>query len=312
MRCVLRIIPLGILLFLVQGVLLGQSAAKQVQPQVSKTFSASASDYVGSDTCATCHDEVAKKFSANPHTRLALEHGANGATCESCHGPGKAHVDGGGDVTKIRQFSKLSAEQADETCQTCHADGHPNFSRSQHALNQVGCLNCHSVHASTSKADLLKVSQPNLCYTCHKSQRIAFNQTFHHQVNEGLISCSDCHNPHGTFQDAQLKTAPDQNAICTKCHVDTLGPFAYEHPVVRTNGCLYCHSPHGSPNPRMLRVSSMNILCLQCHSSVNLVKYPNASSEQGGPVHDQSTQYVSCTTCHVQIHGSNAAFNFFR
>ena len=313
-RRVLRVIPLGIVLCFIHAVVLAQPAAKQVQPQTSShVVATNSSDYIGSETCATCHDEVTKKFDTNnPHARLALEHGGAGATCEGCHGPGKAHVDGGGDVTKIRQFSKLSTGQADEICQTCHADGHPNFERSQHAQNRVGCLNCHSIHASTSKADLLKVDQPNLCYTCHKGPRIQFDQAFHHKVNEGLMSCSDCHNPHGTFRDAQLRTTPDQNAICAKCHIDTLGPFAYEHPVVRTNGCMYCHSPHGSPNPRMLRVSVVNTLCLQCHSSINLVKFPNASSEQGGPVHDQSIQYVACTTCHVQIHGSNAAFNFFR
>ena len=29
-------------------------------------------DFVGSDTCASCHEEVSKKFSSNPHTRMAL------------------------------------------------------------------------------------------------------------------------------------------------------------------------------------------------------------------------------------------------
>src|ERR1035438_3348610 len=84
------------------------------------------------ETCATCHADVAKKFGTNPPTRLALEHAGKGVTCESCHGPGKAHVDGGGDVTKIRRFDKLSPKDASATCLGCHAGAHPNFERSAH------------------------------------------------------------------------------------------------------------------------------------------------------------------------------------
>src|SRR5580704_10859333 len=66
-------------------------------------------DFVGSDVCATCHAEVASKFKDNPHAKLSLIHSASqGGTCESCHGPGKAHVDAGGDVTKIKQISKMT------------------------------------------------------------------------------------------------------------------------------------------------------------------------------------------------------------
>ena len=52
-----------------------------------------------------CHEEVATKFAQNPHSRIALMHGGQGSTCESCPGPGKEHVEAGGDVTKIFRFS---------------------------------------------------------------------------------------------------------------------------------------------------------------------------------------------------------------
>jgi DmsE family decaheme c-type cytochrome len=239
-------------------------------------------------------------------------HSGKGITCESCHGPGQAHVDGGGDVTKIFRFNKTSSTQIDSTCLGCHASAHPNFERSPHAGANLSCTSCHSVHASQTEESLLKVSQPTLCYTCHTDVKPAFSQAFHHQVNEGLMKCSDCHDVHGSFQNKQLRTTADQNAICTKCHTETAGPFAFEHPVVKLEGCTACHSPHGSQNPRMLNVSNVNTLCLQCHSAVNLAAFPNAVSETGGPVHNQALQYVSCTTCHTQIHGSNAAYNFFR
>jgi len=270
------------------------------------------SEYVGAETCETCHGDVAKKFDTNPHSHLALKHGDKGVTCESCHGAGKAHVEGGGDVTKILQFSKASTKVTNTTCLGCHAGAHPNFERSPHAEAGVSCTSCHSVHTFKIESGLLKASQPKLCYTCHTDVKPAFAQPFHHRVDEGLMKCSDCHDPHGTFQGKQLKTTADQNEVCTKCHAETAGPFVFEHPVVKAEGCITCHSPHGSPNPRLLTVSNIKILCLRCHSGTNQRAFPNSVSETGGPVHNQAAQYTPCTNCHSQIHGSNATFNFFR
>jgi len=274
--------------------------------------SVDAADFVGSETCSTCHAEVLKSFAGNPHAKLAMLHGGKGITCEGCHGPGKAHVESGGDATKIFRFSQATAKQVDATCLGCHEQAHPNFERSPHGEAGVGCTSCHSVHASGNDLSLLKAPQPGLCYTCHTSTESAFALPFHHQVDEGLMKCSDCHDTHGTFKRKQLRTTAEENAICTKCHTDTAGPFAFEHPVVKAEGCVACHTPHGSPNARLLNVSNVNTLCLQCHSATNLSQFPNAVSEQGGPVHNQATQYVACTNCHSQIHGSNATYNFFR
>ena len=38
---------------------------------------------------------------------------------------------------------------------------------------------------------------------------------FHHKVEEGLLTCSDCHNPHGTFGRKSLSASVQQDAICT-------------------------------------------------------------------------------------------------
>ncbi len=289
------------------------AAAKNKQQAVASQPAAAANpaDFVGSEMCETCHAEVAKKFSTNPHSRIALMHGDKGATCESCHGPGKAHVESGGDVTKILQLTKASTKQIDTTCLGCHESAHPNFERSEHGKAGVNCLNCHSVHSFKQETGLLKISQPKLCYTCHTDIQPLFAQPFHHKVDEGLMKCSDCHNPHGTFQAKQLKSTADQNAICSKCHTDTMGPFVYEHPVVKTEGCTICHSPHGSPNARLLNVSNINTLCLQCHSGLNMTAFPHAVSPSG-PAHNQATQYVACTNCHAQIHGSNVDSVYFK
>jgi DmsE family decaheme c-type cytochrome len=264
-------------------------------------------DYVGSETCTLCHAEVAKKFDSNPHSKLALMHGGKGITCESCHGPGQAHVESGGDATKIFRFAKATPKQVDEKCLSCHLGTHANFDRTAHGEAGVSCISCHSNHSFQSESHLLKVEEPKLCYSCHTDIKAAFAQPFHHKVNEGVLVCTDCHNPHGTFQDKLLKTNADQNAICTKCHAETLGPFVYEHPPLKLEGCTSCHFPHGSPNPRLLIRNNVNSLCLQCHSASMNFTAPGTPS-----FHNQANQYQACTNCHVMIHGSNASSVFFK
>ena len=240
-------------------------------------------------------------------------HGGKGVTCENCHGPGQAHIDAGGDATKIFRFSKASAQAVDEKCLSCHAAAHPNFEHSAHGEAGVSCTSCHSVHKFASEENLLKVSQPKLCYGCHTDIKAAFAQPFHHKVDEGLMNCSDCHDPHGTFQGTlqrpatMLHSGPGGDAVCVKCHSEVAGPFVYPHPPIQTEGCTGCHYPHGSPNPRLLTRNNVNSLCLQCHTASMNFTAPGTPS-----FHNQANQYQACTVCHSAIHGSNSDPVFFK
>jgi hypothetical protein len=56
------------------------------------------------------HVTTRSQRNSNPHARLALEHvGGKGISCETCHDPGKAHVDGSGDNTKIFNPAKATS-----------------------------------------------------------------------------------------------------------------------------------------------------------------------------------------------------------
>jgi len=46
-----------------------------------------------------------------------------GVGCEACHGPGKKHIEGDGDVEAIVNPRKLSADRAQMICMSCHTDG---------------------------------------------------------------------------------------------------------------------------------------------------------------------------------------------
>ena len=135
--------------------------------------------------------------------------------------------------------------------------------------------------------------QTPLCFSCHAEQRADFQKPFHHRVDEGLIQCGDCHNPHGTLIARQLRSTPDQDAVCFKCHGDKRGPFVFEHEPVKVEGCTACHFPHGSTNPRMLNTARTNSLCLQCHAATAAIG------------HTQNTRLQQCIACHSNIHGSN-------
>jgi len=308
-KAVLRIRP-GLQLTIAFAILLLTSsafAAPGAKPAGKQASQAAASDFVGSDTCATCHEDVAKGFANNPHTKMAQMHGKNGVTCENCHGPGKAHVDGGGDVAKIFNPAKAPAKEVAKTCLGCHGGQHANFEMSGHGEGNVGCLGCHSVHASKEPEHLLKAAAPTLCFQCHADVKPQFSMPFHHRVEEGAVNCTDCHDPHGTFKQKNLRSSAQQDAVCTKCHSETGGPFVYEHAVVKTEGCTACHFPHGGPNPRLLNRANVNTICLQCHTAS-----PNfTTAEPMGPSHNQAAQYQSCTICHNEIHGSNVSRVFF-
>ena len=302
----------GLLLALIAGVfpglaLAGPPASATPAKDKSDTTTAKmapASDFVGADVCATCHEAEGKDFPTNPHSKMVLMHGSNGATCENCHGPGRAHVEGGGDVTKIFNPGKGTPKQVDQTCLGCHAGAHPDFERSPHAKAGVGCTSCHSVHHSEDKARLLRAAQPTLCFQCHGDVKPSFNMPFHHPVNEGVVQCDDCHDPHGTFGENNFRSTADQNRICTKCHMDVRGPFVYEHVPVKAEGCMGCHTPHGSQNARMLNMPTVNTLCNQCHSRV-----ANATIHGMGAGSDE---LAPCTSCHTYVHGSNINAAFLR
>ena len=267
-------------------------------------------DFVGGEECAACHAEVADAFQKNPHYKTwnnsQLDWSQRG--CEACHGPGRAHVEGGGDASQIFNFKKVAAQKISEECLSCHLQGEEqsNFLRGEHGLNTVSCIECHSVHTPKVRTAMLKANQPALCYTCHGEVKAEFNKPFHHKVKEGLMSCSDCHNQHGGFNVRQTRDSTGTDVACFQCHADKQGPFVFEHAPVKVEGCTICHTPHGSQNPRLLKRAQVHLQCLECHSDL-------PGGAPGTPsFHDVKTaRFRSCTTCHVNIHGSNLSPLFF-
>jgi DmsE family decaheme c-type cytochrome len=281
--------------------------------------------YVGSSACKICHADVWFKFYKNPHFK-SIANGSEAPAntgCEGCHGPAEAHVKAHGGKATIIAFSQLSPKQALDTCLRCHSNSlsRANIRSSPHTLNNVSCINCHSIHKSSTPKFLLAKSQPALCYGCHISQQAEFSMPFKHRVNEGFMKCSDCHNPHGssapTWRMASRPSMVNQSSAneeaCLGCHFDKRGPFAFEHPPVRVEGCEMCHYPHGSTNSRLLRRPVVFTLCLECHNGAGTFGRAGTGIPTLSAGHNMSDpRYQNCTNCHVRIHGSNSDPLFLR
>ncbi|OGT97035.1 MAG: cytochrome C [Geobacteraceae bacterium GWB2_52_12] len=274
-------------------------------------------DYVGTDNCvAKCHthDKITNDFKLSVHgEQITPETGLPLVNCETCHGPGSLAIDkiernkqllgekgDKCDVTKLLDYKALPPQAQSLICLKCHsAASTPTLAQwhtSVHALNDLSCFTCHKLHEGPHQ----KVSRDQmaeLCYGCHPEVKAQFSLFSHHPVREKKMGCFDCHDPHGSSIQSLLKGS-SQRDMCTRCHMEKNGPFAYEHGDV-TENCTNCHTSHGSANRRLL-TAAMPFLCIQCHSP----SHRSTLVDQSKPLFANR-----CTDCHSTIHGSDTPSN---
>jgi DmsE family decaheme c-type cytochrome len=275
-------------------------------PAGAQPPAASPAGYAGTEACVLCHEKEATSIehskhgqSANPRTPAAT------LGCESCHGPGQAHIN---DEAKghINRFLTMKPAEINGTCLTCHNRGtHAGWEGSTHEARNLSCTTCHSVHSPQSfESQLAKSSETQLCATCHRLQVTKTERAVSHMpVREGKMSCSSCHNPHGSIANVKLlRTGNSVSESCTSCHAEMRGPMLWEHAPVREN-CTTCHDPHGSSNDRML-VVRMPMLCQRCHVAT---RHPSSVYDNNAITVNKSNRMFgrSCVNCHSNVHGSN-------
>ncbi len=162
-RCTAALLGVSLLVTAPAVIARTQASQKSPDPQQNSVPSKD-SGYLGAEVCRTCHEEIYNSWEKTPHwkTTLDTKGGPSHQGCEGCHGPGAAHVAGGGDKTKIFIFSEHSPKEINNRCLTCHASSveHMNATNSLHRENEVSCTSCHSPHHAQSKEFLLVKAQP--------------------------------------------------------------------------------------------------------------------------------------------------------
>lgn len=280
----------------------------------------------GDAKCTGCHDETdeptgkATMLELNPGV-LAIattRHGVKGdsrtPSCVNCHGESEKHIGYKGKDKppapdrSFRKNTETSAADRNATCITCHkGSNHTQWEGSQHASNDVACNSCHKVHTEHDKVRNKK-TQAEVCYTCHKTERAQSHRISSHPLAAGKMSCSDCHNSHGSAGPKMLKKNT-LNETCFSCHAEKRGPFLWEHQPV-TEDCSSCHTPHGSNISPLLK-SRSPFMCSECHDGPHNSKTPYglvAAGNQGGFVGTNPTENAGgrgCMNCHSMVHGSN-------
>ena len=283
----------------------------------------------GDAKCTACHDEAdGPGVLAIGKTKHGTVADSRNPTCTSCHGDSADHLGYKGKdkpPKPDRTFSKNSKTAPlakNEACLTCHQKDSKRhlWAGSAHEANDVACSSCHSVHAQHDKVRD-KRTQPEVCYTCHKEQRAQFNKQSHHPTPEGKVSCSDCHNAHGSAGPKLMKR-DSVVETCYTCHMEKRGPFVHNHRPV-SDDCSNCHNPHGTVADSLLKARAP-MVCYQCHSghgtpgiagiapgifgggaAPTTAQALLGASGNSAKANSNIEQARGCLNCHTEIHGSN-------
>lgn len=198
-------------------------------------------------SCQGCHGSqitVAPEPGRPHETRLV----SLAINCESCHGPGRRHIEvaRSGRIAEeadigMRPLATLSKDASLEVCFRCHAlkdalsprdlPGEPLDEHYSLALPLLG----ESPVFADGRIRTFGYQQGHLYSACYRN---------------GSMTCVDCHEPHGQgYRDVQGRplTGRFDDGQCTSCHASkAVEPERHTHHAPDSEGsrCVACHMPY--------------------------------------------------------------------
>lgn len=175
--------------------------------------------------CYGCHSVTGKGNVASGQTagHDAVAHPTyRDVQCESCHGPGLAHVEGVGQGNLVRPLAKITMTGTG-TCGDCHSGAHQPFAEEW----------AQSRHSNVSAS---RAANPS-CAACHEGRKALQSWGVDANYVERDLptgyqptTCAVCHDPHGSPNSSQLRFPiesldPSEN-LCIKCHTRISEPGA--------------------------------------------------------------------------------------
>lgn len=239
-------------------------------------------------TCQQCHGsqiEVAYDSTARLYETRFTTLGIN---CESCHGPGREHVElarsgtmaGRVDIA-MRSLATLTKDQSLEVCFQCHAAKtalEPQYLPGKPLLAHFALklpLLLDTIYFADGRTRSFAYQEGHLASDCYLN---------------GSMTCVDCHAPHTQrYRDVNAVPLPGRfsDGQCTSCHASKAERVERhtKHPAASAGSrCVACHMPylqqpnvgrqiryarsdHAIPIPRPLYDTRLGVetACAQCH-----------------------------------------------
>ncbi len=238
--------------------------------------------------CQNCHGSQILVEPKKKWKRFETDYTTLQINCESCHGPGRNHVErmksaGADTLTDIGiiSFYALDKDQSVNRCLECHAEK---------AALRNDFLSGDPFESYYSLKFPIMAGEPFLPDGRIRIFAYQQNHIFSDCYIDGSMTCVDCHEPHSLkYRDVFWKPIPGKfdDRQCTSCHPSKgLDPERHSHHKKDSPGnvCTACHMPylqhrllgndiqfgrsdHTIPIPRPAFDAQMGIenACQKCH-----------------------------------------------
>jgi hypothetical protein len=187
--------------------------------------------------CLECHASFIQPISADPATnRYVRQSFEPGIGCETCHGPGSAHVQLHASAAAMRNApgadiinpAKLSRDRQMELCAYCH-----------NGIQREPLAPAFSYRPGKPLADYFKlidtaaVEHPDV----HGQQAGLLERSRCYRAS-GSMTCSTCHNTH-----EPERSADAYSEKCLGCHTWQACKKAASLGIAAKTRCIACHMP---------------------------------------------------------------------
>ncbi|HEY3316441.1 MAG TPA: ammonia-forming cytochrome c nitrite reductase subunit c552 [Bacillota bacterium] len=254
-----------------------------------------ANNYVGSETCKTCHAQKYADWKGTAHSKMIQDPKAPGAIVGDFATNTKFAVDKvalvvAGQMTQQRYLEKRgdeywylpatwnletktwtdnAASKWSGACTSCHVVGYTAATKTWFE-NGVSCEACHgagSKHIAFG-GDKTKIKSTNgfeMCAKCHSGQVADLNKTGHPGFFKSQVdavgghygdNCIKCHSATVIVANYNGKTAPKLADFKT-------GDLKNDRTGIT---CVVCHDPHKRTNEAQLRLK-VEDACTVCHTA---------------------------------------------